>query len=239
MVTGSAVTSWVMALANRRSKKRAAAGWKRSSSPCGVIGVPRLAAVWAMASRVAWGSASQVKTTVWAKTAPVSLEARRTNPVCWASCSAVVVKRVCKVRASCGTVVMGSPFRPSGLLTQPILRGRLPFVTDWLDTYGSADPAPLPAVFKRRSERRREPFRAGPLPLRQPGAGAVLTQPSGQPGCRSANPDAVVGPADLVAQELPLQVLPTRDNDGIPADIPFGTAAVLVDEHGAVATGRR
>jgi hypothetical protein len=31
---------------------------------------------------------------------------------------------------------MGSPFRQSGLLTQPILRERLPFVTDWLDTYG-------------------------------------------------------------------------------------------------------
>ena len=64
----------------------------------------------------------------WQK-APVSFEARRTNPVCRASWSAVVVKRVCKVRASCGTVVMGSPFRQSGLLTQPILRERLPFVT--------------------------------------------------------------------------------------------------------------
>src|SRR5262249_36222497 len=59
------------------------------------------------------------------------------------SCSAVVVKRVCNVQASCGTVVMGSPFRQPGLLTQPILRERLPFGTDWLDTHGGGGMLPL------------------------------------------------------------------------------------------------
>ena len=63
--------------------------------------------IWINCCSVAAGSASQPKTKVCTKPAPVSLVRRGTQPVCRATVSAVVVKRVRIVRATCGMVVIG------------------------------------------------------------------------------------------------------------------------------------
>jgi hypothetical protein len=55
----------------------------------------------------ACGLASQPNMSACTKAAPVSLERRCTQPVARAATSAVVVSTVCKVCASCGTVVIG------------------------------------------------------------------------------------------------------------------------------------
>src|SRR5438105_8086600 len=70
------------------------------------MATPATAAAWASAASEACGLASQPNTSACTKAAPVSFERRCTKPVARAAASAVVVNRVCKVWASCGTVVI-------------------------------------------------------------------------------------------------------------------------------------
>src|SRR5256885_16103243 len=70
------------------------------------MGTPGTAAAWASAASEACGLASQPNTSACTKAAPVSFERRCTKPVARAAASAVVVNRVCRVWASCGTVVI-------------------------------------------------------------------------------------------------------------------------------------
>src|SRR5438876_12162825 len=70
------------------------------------MATPATAAAWASAATEACGFASQPNTSAWTKAAPVSFERRCTKPVARAAASAVVVTTVCRVWASCGTVVI-------------------------------------------------------------------------------------------------------------------------------------
>src|SRR5213080_731630 len=70
------------------------------------MATPATAAAWASAATEACGLASQPNTSAWTKAAPVSFERRCTKPVARAAASAVVVNTVCRVWASCGTVVI-------------------------------------------------------------------------------------------------------------------------------------
>src|SRR5437763_10317215 len=70
------------------------------------MATPATAAAWASGATEACGFASQPNTSAWTKAAPVSFERRCTKPVARAAASAVVVKTVCRVWASCGTVVI-------------------------------------------------------------------------------------------------------------------------------------
>src|SRR5205085_9701872 len=72
----------------------------------GLMATPATAAAWASAASEACGLASQPNTSAWTKAAPLSFERRCTKPVARAAASAVVVNTVCKVWASCGTVVI-------------------------------------------------------------------------------------------------------------------------------------
>lgn len=107
MATGTAWITWVTATAKTCSKQAAVAAVKRCCRAWGVIVIPTRAANWVNCCSVAAGSASQPKTKVCTKPAPVSLERGCTQPVCRATVSAVVVNSVRIVRATCGMVVIG------------------------------------------------------------------------------------------------------------------------------------
>lgn len=70
------------------------------------MATPAAAAVWASPSSVAWRLASLPKTSAWANNAPFSLDHRWTKPVVRPNLSAVVVKMLCNVLASCATLVI-------------------------------------------------------------------------------------------------------------------------------------
>ena len=106
MATVSARTSIATAAESSRSRKPAAAEVQRWSSPCGVMRTPARAAAAANCGNEAAGLASQPNTSAWAKSAPVSFEARSTKPVRRPRASAVVVNRVCNRSANGATVVM-------------------------------------------------------------------------------------------------------------------------------------
>jgi hypothetical protein len=81
MATGSAAMTVCPAALSNSSRKTAAPSVKRSSSACALIATPRAAATWVNPPSEICGFASQPKTSVWAKSAPLSLERRCTKPV--------------------------------------------------------------------------------------------------------------------------------------------------------------
>ena len=109
MATASACTSTATAAESSRSRTPAAAEVQRWSSPWGVMRTPARAAAAATCGNEAAGSASQPNTSAWAKSAPVSFEARSTKPVRRLRSSAVVLNRVCNRSANGAMVVMRRP----------------------------------------------------------------------------------------------------------------------------------
>jgi len=117
--TGSAATTVCTASRNSASKKPAAGSVKRWSNPCGLSSTPSAAVVCVNWPRLAAGCCRQPNTALRAKTAPVSFDRRRTNPVCSASRSAVSLNSVRIARATPATLATKKPSGRMVVNTRP------------------------------------------------------------------------------------------------------------------------